>query len=140
VRATDPIRVLVATGVSRDAIALALELMRPQLAVQQVEPAELEAAVLRERPDLVIAGEANEIVETRIANWVLLCPDGRNLGVVHSAGERRTIPAMRFKDLLAVVDAVVSAGRIDASPSLGDHTLTIGSGHDLAASLLSPGF
>ena len=102
--------VLVATAVSRDPIATALAMSRPEVAVVQVEPDALGAAVARLRPRLVIYDAPDEVVETRVGAWVLLHPRGENAAVVGLAGARRTVPCPGLADLLAAVDAAVGAG------------------------------
>ena len=101
--------VLVATEASRDPIAQALALSRPDVEVVEAEPAELGAAVVRLRPRLVIYEAPDEVVETRVAAWVLLHPDGANVAVVGVDGERRTVECPGLADLLAAVDAAVGA-------------------------------
>ena len=101
--------VVVATAASRDPIATALALSRPEVAVVQVEPEALGAAVARLRPRLVIHDAPDEVVETRVAAWVLLHPDGENTAVVSLAGTRRTVRCPGLADLLAAVDAAAAA-------------------------------
>jgi hypothetical protein len=106
---TRPVSVLVATTVSRDPIALALELKRPHVSVAQVEPADLPAEVARRPPHLVIYSEPNKTVEELVDAWVLVCPGEAGFGVVNVAGEQRTVPDIGLADLLEAVDAVEAA-------------------------------
>ena len=97
--------VLVATAVSRDPIATALAMSRPEVAVVQVEPDALGTAVARLRPRLVIYDAPDEVVETRVGAWVLLHPGGENVAIVGLAGSRQTVRCPGLADLLAAVDA-----------------------------------
>lgn len=108
---TRRVSVVVATTVSRDPIALALELKRPHVAVAQIEPAELAAAVKHSPPHLVIYSEPDTAVEALVPAWVLLCPDGAGYGLVKVDGLPRRVPDIGLADLLDAVDAVEATSR-----------------------------
>ena len=95
----------------RDVMATALQDLRPQVEVVEVEPAALDGEVLRRRPHLVVCSELSEVVQTRAPAWVLIYPVGANVAVVSIAGRRTTIPRVRFDDLLAVVDRALATAR-----------------------------
>jgi hypothetical protein len=88
----------------RETHAETFRLLRPQAEVVRVEPGELDAAVVRLAPHLVVCSALSEVVQTRPLAWILLYPDGANLAVVSIAGVQRTIPKVAFDDLLDAID------------------------------------
>ena len=92
----------------RDVMATALQDLRPNIEVAEVEPAALDGEVLRRRPQLVVCSELSEVVQTRAFAWVLIYPAGANLAVVSIGGRQSTIPRVGFGDVLAAVDRAVA--------------------------------
>jgi hypothetical protein len=88
----------------RDAHAETFRHLRPQAEVVRVEPGELDAAVARLAPHLVVCSALSEVVQTRPLAWILLYPDGANLAIVSIAGVQRTIPKVTFDHLLDAID------------------------------------
>ena len=106
----------------RQVHAETFRILRPEAEVVRVEPDELDAAIARLAPHLVVCSALSEVVETRPLAWILLYPDGANLAVVSIAGVQRTIPMVAFDDLLDAVDeamrcvaAGATASRVGAS-------------------------
>ena len=91
----------------REVIAGALRIVRPHLEVIVVEPEDLDAAVVRLAPDLVLCSRLTEVVETRPRAWVVLYPDMETRAVIAIAGERHTVAAdFPFTGLLSVIAEV----------------------------------
>lgn len=88
----------------REAIATALQAARPRARVTQVEPEALDAAVLRECPDLVVCSQITEIVRSHARGWVLLYPAGAAWAVICLAGRETPVPAIEFDQILALLD------------------------------------
>jgi hypothetical protein len=131
-------RVLVATDDSRDWIATALRLQRPDVEVVPASPAQLLPELERHRPGLVILSAPNEMVERRVGAWLLLYPGGEDLGVIGLGREgRRAVPGIQWADLLAVVDAAaakaLSAAPPDGSFATIDERLSFGTSSDASA-------
>lgn len=93
----------------REVIGLAIEELRPHLRVQIVEPAMLQTAVARIRPDLVFSGgpdtEAQPAGNDTRA-WVEFRPYAETQAKVCLGDECSDIENVNLDDLLCVVDAV----------------------------------
>jgi hypothetical protein len=102
----DGIRVLAANEpvAYREVVAAALGHLRPRVEVLTADPAELDAAVIRAAPHVVVCSNLTEVVRTRALGWVLLYPGGENRGVVSVGGVEATVEAIEFDALLSVVD------------------------------------
>ena len=100
----------------RDVMAAALQDLRPDVEVVEVEPAALDGEVLRRRPQLVVCSELSEVVQTRAFAWILIYPAGANLAVICIGGRQTTIPRVVFGDVLAAIDRVVALAGV--SPEL----------------------
>ena len=96
----------------RDVMASALQDLRPDVEVVEVEPGALDGEVLRGRLHLVICSELSEVVQTRAFAWILIYPVGANLAVVSIGGRRTTIPRVGFGDVLAAVDRAVALAAV----------------------------
>jgi hypothetical protein len=89
----------------REAIAGAVQALRPHLEVIAVEPEDLDRDVAHLMPQLVLCSELTEVVETRCLAWVVLYPNGETRAVVNIAGHRRTVAGdLPFARLLSIVD------------------------------------
>ena len=111
-------RVLMAIGprVYRDAIGNAIRELRPHVEVVILEPDEVEGAVARLDPDLVICdGSASPNTDGRSA-WVEYDPHEQPPATVSLDGQHTELEEVELKDLLSVVDeaeALSSRGRTD---------------------------
>jgi hypothetical protein len=105
----------------REVHAEAFRLLRPDAEVVRVEPDELDAAVARLSPHLVVCSTMSEVVQTRPLSWILLYPDGANLAVVSIAGVQRTIPKVVFDDLLDAIDETTRRVAAGATAATWDH-------------------
>jgi hypothetical protein len=101
-----PIRVLVANEPSyyREVIAAGLSHLRPRLEVVTIDPAELDVAIIREAPQIVICSRLTGVVQSHASSWLLLYPDGANVGHMNVAGVAITIENVDFDDVLTLVD------------------------------------
>ncbi len=103
----------------REALAGALATLRPAAAVAAVEPAELERAVARARPDLVFCGELTAAVSACARGWVLLYPGGAPRVETCIAGERAVLADLGLADALALVDRAAALAAVRAAPPGG---------------------
>ena len=88
----------------REAIAVALEMARPQAGVVTAEPGALDAEVARFGPRLVICSRVTARVEAEVPVWVELYPEHGPDSTVSFAGRRSTIAGMELEDLLDIFD------------------------------------
>jgi hypothetical protein len=88
----------------REALAAAVRLRCPAAVVRELDAADLDAAVARERPDLVVCSAASAAVEAGAPAWVLLYPGGARAAVVAAAGRVRVLPDLALDDLLGLLD------------------------------------
>jgi hypothetical protein len=88
----------------RETLAAALGVLRPQIEIVAVPPAELDAAIADQAPDFVVCSELTEAVETHALGWALLYPEGSSLCVITVRGERVSVPNVQLDTLLAIID------------------------------------
>jgi hypothetical protein len=96
--------------VYRDVLGSQLPRLRPGLTVLVVDPAELDAALARLRPRLVICSELTEAVRQCPPAALVLDPLGTNRAVLTGAGQHQVLLNPRLADLLAAVDTAVGNG------------------------------
>ena len=105
------IQVIVANEprIYREAIAAALQEMRPGIATIAVDPADLAAGIDQYHPDLTICSQLIAAVETDAPAWVLLHPECDDCAVMSVAGEQQMTDHVTLADLIAVVDRTARA-------------------------------
>ncbi len=91
----------------REAIAGAVGVLRPHLRTVELKPSDLEAALMRGRPRLVICSNLTPTVQAHAPSWILLYPDGGGYAVTSIGGQEGVLPAPALADLLAVLDGVL---------------------------------
>jgi hypothetical protein len=94
---------------AREAIAVALHEVRPEIDAIAVDPAALSADIAHYQPDLAICSRRNVTVEASVPSWVLLDPDGGNAAVTSVVGSRQETAHLSFADLVAFVDQTARA-------------------------------
>ena len=105
------IQVLVANEprVFREAIAVALQEVRPGIATVAIDPTDLATSIDQFHPDLTICSELISAVETEVPAWVLLYPDCEDCAITCVAGEQRKTNHLTLEDLVALVDRTARA-------------------------------
>ncbi len=103
-----PLRVVVATEDSRDPIALALALRRPQVDIVQIAPRDLAAELSRHSADLVIHDRPDPVVPSLAVAWMRLHIDGASQAIVHIRGEEWELAVAGLRDLVDAVDLVAA--------------------------------
>ena len=105
------IQVIVANEprVYREAIAAALQEMRPAIATIAVDPADLAAGINHYHPDLTICSQLIAAVEAEVPAWVLLYPECDDCAVMSVAGQQQMTDHLTLADLIAVVDRTAHA-------------------------------
>jgi hypothetical protein len=88
----------------REAIAAALQTLKPNVEVVVVEPEALDLEIERLAPQLVICSGVTHAVETGSLAWVELYPEHDALARVSIGGERSTIAGIELVDILSIVD------------------------------------
>jgi excisionase family DNA binding protein len=94
---------------AREAIARALQEVRPDIDTIAVDPAVLAGDVARYQPDLAVVSERNSTVEATVPSWVLLSPDGGTAAITSVVGRRQETAHLSFADLVAFVDRTARA-------------------------------
>ena len=92
----------------RQAIAAALQVIRPDMEVLVVEPELLDDEVAHAEADVVVCSEVTQLVRARATVWIDLYPGSGPLSVVCVKGRSSTCPDIEFADLIEVVDRAVS--------------------------------
>jgi hypothetical protein len=88
----------------REVLAAALMQLRPDMEVCAVDPADLDAKLLRLTPQLVVCSELTRAVEGGSFTWVLLYPDGATRAEICARGERTCVGDLEFAQLLDLLD------------------------------------
>ena len=103
--------VLVATDppLAREAIAVALHQVRPDIDTIAAAPDALAGDVARYHPDVAICSERNCTVGATIPSWVLLSGGGSNAAVTSVGGSRHETDHLHFADLVDLVDRAARA-------------------------------
>lgn len=101
-------RILVAHELAayREAIAGALQNLRPGVEVFEAEVANLDREVRWLLPDMVITSRVTSLVESRIPIWVELYRDCEPSSIVSVRGERVNVDNMQLSDLTLLIDHV----------------------------------
>ena len=92
----------------REAIALALEAVRPNAEVVTADPEDLDGKVRGFGPRLVICSRVSPLVEAEVPVWVELYTEHGPDSVVSVGGRRSTVAGMDLKDLIGVFDRTLS--------------------------------
>ncbi len=92
----------------RQAIAGAIQELRPNVEVAEVEPGALEGALSLGAPDLVVCSLATTTVRETAPAWVELYTDHGSSSSIGIGGEVSTAENIELTDLLLVVDRAVS--------------------------------
>ena len=88
----------------REAMAVACQVVRPEVEVILAEPVDLDAEVMRLDPQLVLCSRLTEGLRTGSRAWVVLYPGGEALAVISVAGHCVTTGDLGFAALAAVID------------------------------------
>ena len=88
----------------RETMAVACQAVRPEVEVILAEPVDLDAAVVRLDPQLVLCSRLTEGLRTGSRAWVVLYPGGEALTVISVAGHCVTTGDLGFAALAAVID------------------------------------
>lgn len=99
----------------RQAIAGALQALRPDVAFEEIEPESLDAEVGRRGPQLVICSRATPAVQAAAPSWVELYTDSGAVSSVSIHLQRTTFEGMEISDLLQIVDRAVASVMMEAS-------------------------
>ena len=93
--------------VYRDLLASQLPRLRPNLTVLRVDPVDLDEAVARLRPRLVICNEVTDRIRQFATAALVLDPLGTNRAVLTIDGQHQVLLNPGLTDLLAAVDAAI---------------------------------
>lgn len=106
-------RILVACGLAsyRQAFAEAFRNLRPEAEVFEVEKEDLDEAVGRIGPDLVVCDRVTSGVEINTPYWVELYAGYEDRSVVSIKGERSIIEQIQLSDLISIIDRTAEVSR-----------------------------
>jgi hypothetical protein len=108
----------------REAMAAAVQMLRPATEVTVGDPHDLDAEIDRLQPQLVVCNGLTDSVRHRALAWVVLYPDGQSLVTCNIAGREHHSAGIDLSGLLWVVDEVTRHSRtettLDTSPTMGD--------------------
>ena len=88
----------------REAMAVACRVLRPEVEVILAEPADLDAAVARLDPQLVLCSRLTEGLRAGSRAWVVLYPEGEARAVISVAGHCVTTDDLGVAALAVVID------------------------------------
>lgn len=97
-------RILVANQFAsyRQAIALAIRDLHPEIEVFEAASEAIDGEVARLGPDLVICSRVTYMVRQRVASWVELYPDCKPYSTFYTGGVRRAKEDVQLSDLLSL--------------------------------------
>jgi hypothetical protein len=101
------ILVAIEPAMYRGVLATELSLLRPSLRVALVEPADLDTAVARFHPRLVICSQLTKIVRQHAAASIVLYPNGTNRAILDVDGQQQVLPTPDLTNLMIAVDAAM---------------------------------
>lgn len=106
-------RILVACGLAsyRQAFAEAFRNLRPEAEVFEAENENLDEAVDRLAPDLVVCDRVTSGVEINTPYWVELYAGYGERSVVSIKGERSIIEQIQLTDLISIIDRTADLSR-----------------------------
>lgn len=88
----------------RQAMAVAIETLRPEVEVLICDPDALDLEVERFCPDLVVCSHVTALVKSRVPAWVELYPDESQLATIVMGNRRTKTVGIELDDLLSIVD------------------------------------
>jgi hypothetical protein len=91
----------------RGVLASELSLLRPSLPFVLVEPADLNAAVARIQPQLVICSQLTKMVRQHATASIVLYPNGTNRAILDVDGQQQVLLNPDLSELLVAVDAAM---------------------------------
>jgi hypothetical protein len=91
----------------RGVLASELSLLRPSLPFALVEPADLNAAVARIQPRLVICSQLTKMVRRHATASIVLYPNGTNRAILDVDGQQQVLLNPDLSELLVAVDAAM---------------------------------
>lgn len=94
-------------GTYRSLLATELPFLRPHLRVLEIHPAEIEAAVARLHPAMVICSKALEKVRGLEFAILVLYPEGEDTLIGSGDGTVQAMASPRLSDLLGAIDRVL---------------------------------
>jgi hypothetical protein len=92
----------------REAMASVIRSLRPAIDVSLSEPEDLDAAISRVQPHLVICNDLTDSMRSRLLAWVMLYPEGQSHVTCGIAGQERHLLGIDLAGLVSLVDEVVS--------------------------------
>ncbi len=95
-------------GTYRSLLATELPFLRPNLRVLEINPAELDAAVTRLRPAMVICSRVLEKVRGVEFAILVLYPEGEDRLIGSDSGTTQAMVSPRLSDLLSAIDRAIS--------------------------------
>ncbi|HEX2728779.1 MAG TPA: hypothetical protein VHM16_03430 [Rubrobacteraceae bacterium] len=99
-------RILIANDLLsyREAIATALQALRPSVEVLMAEPGKLDLEVQRASPGMVVCDRVTTMVRKEVPVWVELYPEGEQLAVISIRRQRSTATGIELNDLVSIID------------------------------------
>jgi hypothetical protein len=93
----------------RSVLAQALALLRPDLCVRQLDPADVETVIVTTHPCLIICNQLMEPVRRAARASIVLAVAGEGPAVVSLPGQQWRLANPQLADVLAAIDAAVRA-------------------------------
>jgi hypothetical protein len=94
-------------GTYRSLLATELPILRPNLRIVEVSPDELDSAVIRHRPAVVICSRVLETVQEVDFTLLVLYPNGADTLIRPVNGTHQEMPSPRLSDLLNALDGAI---------------------------------
>ena len=99
-------RILIASELRsyREVITATIQQLRPQHEVIAVNPDELDGAIVRLEPLVVLCSRLSPLVESHPRTWILLYPDGQATVLISFDGVHTAVPDLELDSLISIID------------------------------------
>lgn len=90
----------------REVLAAAIQRLRPNVELVNVEPQGVDDAIMRVRPHLVVCSVLTATVQMLPRAWIMLYPDGAATSIICIEGQRTIIDSLELSGILSIIDEI----------------------------------
>lgn len=87
----------------RETMAVAIGMLCPDKTVIVAEPERLDEFIIEHLPDVVLCSHLTATLESNVATWAVLYPDGSGETVIQIDGQRQTILEIQLNGIVRLI-------------------------------------